>query len=252
MPFAVNQGIRIYYETEGSGPPLVLHHGLSDSIEGLRESGLVAALKEARRLILIDARGHGNSDKPHDPDAYALGLRARDVVAVLDALGIEKTDYYGYSMGGVIGYGVAAHAPERLSSLVAGGAHPYASSIEFFRQTLQAGLKTWLALLEKLAGPLSEAAILRMMENDIDALRASVADDRLPAFPKTPELPFPCRLVVADADPILPLIEQFASEVKAGYFPLRGYNHFSAYTRPMNQVPVILGSDLFQPTSQAA
>lgn len=252
MPFAVNQGIRIYYETEGSGPPLLLHHGLSDSIEGLRESGLVAALNPERRLILIDARGHGKSDKPHDPEAYALDRRAMDVVAVLDALDIEKTAYYGYSMGGVIGYGVAAHAPERLSSLVVGGAHPYASSMEFFRENLQAGLKTWLAVLEQLAGPLPESTVLRMMANDIDALRASVLDDRSPAFPKTPELTFPCRLIVADADPIMPLVEQFASEMKAGFFPLRGYNHFSAYVRPLVQVPVILGSDLFQPTSQTA
>ena len=77
MPCANNEGVRIYYEVEGQGPPLVLMHGITDSLEVFRLVGYVEALKSDYRLILIDARGHGASDKPHDSDAYrrtTLGL----------------------------------------------------------------------------------------------------------------------------------------------------------------------------------
>ena len=70
--------------------------------------------KADRQLILLDARGHGASDKPHDPAAYDLRLRVGDVTAVLDDLEIRRADYFGYSMGGWIGFGLAKHAPVRL------------------------------------------------------------------------------------------------------------------------------------------
>lgn len=111
MPFTNNKGVRIYYNTFGGGPPIVLHHGTSGSGADLIELGYVDAFKADHQIILLDARGHGDSDKSHDPAAYDLSLRASDVVAVLDALGIAEADYFGYSMGGWIGFGVAKYAP---------------------------------------------------------------------------------------------------------------------------------------------
>ena len=73
MPYVSNQGVRIYYEIEGSGPPIVLAHGISGSLEDWREVGWVESLRDRYRLILVDARGHGRSDKPHDPGAYRRG-----------------------------------------------------------------------------------------------------------------------------------------------------------------------------------
>ena len=58
MPFANNQGVRIHYEVEGKGPPLVLQHGFSDSLQTWYELGYVDGLKSDYRLILLDARGH--------------------------------------------------------------------------------------------------------------------------------------------------------------------------------------------------
>jgi pimeloyl-ACP methyl ester carboxylesterase len=86
MPYATNQNVRIHDQGEGEGPPLVLQHGFSNSLESWYDAGYVHALRPDYRLILIDARGHGASDKPHDPDAYALQRRAGDIVAVLDHL----------------------------------------------------------------------------------------------------------------------------------------------------------------------
>ena len=72
MPYADNDGIRIHYQVEGEGPPLVLQHGFSESVVDWYEVGYVDALRSDYRLILIDARGHGASDKPHDTDSYAV------------------------------------------------------------------------------------------------------------------------------------------------------------------------------------
>ena len=78
------------------------------------------------RLIYADHRGHGRSDKPHDPSAYAMPLRVADAVAVLDRLGIERAHFIGRSWGGRLCFGVGEHAPERGRSLVIGGNQPYA------------------------------------------------------------------------------------------------------------------------------
>ena len=76
MPFATNDDVRIHYEREGSGPPLVLHHGLFQALQAWRDDGYVEALAGDYALILMDPRGHGASDKPHDPAAYTLDKRA--------------------------------------------------------------------------------------------------------------------------------------------------------------------------------
>ena len=85
MPYADSDGVQIYYEVEGNpeGPPLVLQHGLTGYLESWRERGYTEVLGDDYRLILIDARGHGRSDKPHEPSAYVRELRAADVVSVL-------------------------------------------------------------------------------------------------------------------------------------------------------------------------
>jgi len=125
MPYANNQGVRIHYEVEGDGPPLMLLHGYSGNLKSWHRCGYVDPLKNDYNLILIDARGHGASDKPHDPEVYELKLLVADIAAVLDDLNISKAHFLGYSMGGRIGFGIAKYAPERFYSLIIGGAHPY-------------------------------------------------------------------------------------------------------------------------------
>src|SRR5262250_1110568 len=125
MPYATKQGLRINYRVEGSGPPLVLQHGYTWHLGGWTRCGYVEPMKSHYQLILLDARGHGASDKPHDPDAYRLPLKVGDVVAVLDALQIPSAHFWGYSMGGWIGFGMAKYAPERVQALIIGGQHPY-------------------------------------------------------------------------------------------------------------------------------
>lgn len=132
MPYATNalDRARIYFEDDGGeGDPVVFHGAFLDPVELVRGSPLARALRnfpEEFRLIFVDHRGHGRSDKPHDSKAYAMPLRVADAVAVLDALGIESAHFVGISWGGRLGYGIGEHASERVRSLVLIGQQPYA------------------------------------------------------------------------------------------------------------------------------
>jgi len=125
MPFVTSGGVRIRYEVEGNGPPLLLHIGFIGAIEDWYDAGYVAALRDAYQLIIIDPRGQGQSDKPKDAEAYSRSERIGDVCAVLDAVGVAQAHYWGYSMGGQIGFGLGVFASDRVSSLILGGANPY-------------------------------------------------------------------------------------------------------------------------------
>ena len=76
MPFVNNDGVRIHYHVEGNGPPLVLMHGWSNSLEYWRDFDYVDELKSDYRLILVYARGHGRSNVPRPNEAYDTKLMA--------------------------------------------------------------------------------------------------------------------------------------------------------------------------------
>lgn len=82
---------------------------------------MVAALERAgRRVVALDARGHGESDKPHDPARYGEDRMARDLVALLDELDLGEVDLAGYSMGAIVSL-IAATREPRIRRLVVGG-----------------------------------------------------------------------------------------------------------------------------------
>jgi pimeloyl-ACP methyl ester carboxylesterase len=227
MTFVYNQEAPINYQVEGDGPPLVLHHGFSQSLEVWYDNGYVDALKQGYQLILIDSRGHGASDKLYTPEAYSLEARATDVVAVLDALGVGQTHYFGYSLGGWVGFGLAKYAPERVHSLTIGGAQPYGQSMAPYRTILQEGLESGLAQLETAAGiSLPEAAQQRFLQNDARALLAAYTNDRPDISEILPAMTMPCLLFAGEADPLQPAIERCAAELSnATFVAWPGLNH---------------------------
>ncbi|MEN3350671.1 MAG: hypothetical protein V7632_4306 [Bradyrhizobium sp.] len=121
MPFASHRGQRIHYTVEGTGPLIVLQHGLLLDAGSWRKCGVVAALADRFRVVCVDSLGHGLSDKPADPQLYGQAQRAGDIVAVLDDLGCERAHVVGHSMGGWLAVGVARYFPKRLASLAIGG-----------------------------------------------------------------------------------------------------------------------------------
>jgi pimeloyl-ACP methyl ester carboxylesterase len=114
-------GVRIRYVDTGAGPPVVLVHGFTGDIErSWANTGLLADLARDHRVLALDLRGHGHSDKPHDPRAY--DEIALDVVRLLDHLQIEKSHVVGYSLGGIIVAKLLTTHQERFLSAVLGGA----------------------------------------------------------------------------------------------------------------------------------
>jgi pimeloyl-ACP methyl ester carboxylesterase len=185
MSYATSSdGVRIFYTTTGQGEPLVLSHGTTHTWESWHDLGFIDGLEDQFQLILIDSRGHGQSDKPHTAAAYDMERQADDVVAVVDDLGVDRFHLFGYSLGAVSGFHLAAQAPERIRSLVAYGGDPYApspnyiASIEQDLAILRQGMQTWVDLMENIGVfnqyPKPTARKERLLAADAEALIASV------------------------------------------------------------------------------
>jgi pimeloyl-ACP methyl ester carboxylesterase len=234
MPYAKNGPIRIYYQTEGAGPPLVLHHWSLATLENWDDYGYVTALKNDYRVIRLDARGHGRSDKPHESEAYGLQARVEDVIAVFDDLGIAQAHFFGYSMGGWIGFGMARYAPDRLRSLIIGGQHPYAQSMDGLRQVvryaIEHGPEAFVALWEEDAD-MSPESKRRMLTYDYEALLA-VAQDRESLEAVLPTMDIPCLLIVGEQDTVYPAAEKCSHQIPGVTFvALPGLDHGATILR---------------------
>src|SRR5262245_23135045 len=103
----------VHHEVTGLGPPLVLANSLGSTMS--MWDAQMPALTGRFRVIRYEHRGHGGSAAPAGP--YAIEDLAGDVLALLDELGIERAGFAGISLGGMVGMWLAAHAPDRISSL---------------------------------------------------------------------------------------------------------------------------------------
>ncbi len=118
-----SDGLTLRYLDQGAGDPILLIHGFASNLSiNWIFPGWVKTLNEAgRRVIAIDNRGHGESDKPLDPDAYKAELMAGDACRLLDHLDLERADVMGYSMGARITALLAMTHGARVRSAVFGG-----------------------------------------------------------------------------------------------------------------------------------
>lgn len=116
-----NGGVDLHVETEGSGPPVILQTGAGGDLRMWRQAGYVAGLA-GFRVILLDHRGHGRSARPREREAHTLDTYVEDIVAVADALDLERFSFLGYSDGASFGCAVAARHPERVRALAGIGA----------------------------------------------------------------------------------------------------------------------------------
>jgi pimeloyl-ACP methyl ester carboxylesterase len=191
---AVNavDGTRIAWRRAGSGPPVVMVHGSGLSQVVWRGFGYQRALAAERTVVTLDLRGHGRSEKPHDAEAYSVDLLVADVLAVLDALGTDRAAYVGYSLGGRVGFALAAEHPDRLTRLVSAGGAPRSEPGSFdrlfypgCRSTLEEdGIDAFVAAWEERSGGLDASTRAAFRANDPAAFAALMrATDLDPGVP---------------------------------------------------------------------
>ena len=116
-------GMALAYERHGEGPAIVLVHGFGSSrLQNWKSTGWYGGLTEAGfSIVAMDCRGHGDSGKPYEPEAYGHDRMANDVIAVMAACDLPSALICGYSMGGFIGLRLLAAHPERVIKLAIAG-----------------------------------------------------------------------------------------------------------------------------------
>ena len=255
MPYANNQGTRIHFEVDGQGPPLLLQHGFSSTLERWYEHGYVAELAKDYRTILVDARGHGKSDKPHDEEAYRADIIAADYTAILDELGIEKSHFFGYSMGGRIGFqSLARYTRPRLASLIIGGATPYGTRTEAERKeyelriaglqmAVEKGMEAYITnFVEKTSGPLSPSDRTATLANDPEALLAiRKAYEKWPSAEDIlPGITMPCLVFCGEADNRHQMASEGTRRIpSASFVSFPGLAHRQVFTRADLVLPCV-------------
>jgi pimeloyl-ACP methyl ester carboxylesterase len=116
VPLLDRDGVKIYYEDHGHGPPILLSHGYSATCRMWNEQ--IAALVVRHRVIVWDMRGHGESDDPDDPAAYSEALTVEDMTALLRRCQIDRAVIGGLSLGGYMSLAFHLACPEMVKALM--------------------------------------------------------------------------------------------------------------------------------------
>jgi pimeloyl-ACP methyl ester carboxylesterase len=240
MPYMEKNDVKIYYEVEGQGPPLLLHHGLTGSMNSFKTYGYTEALKPKYKLILMDARGHGKSSKLYTPDSYRLKTLVNDVVSLLDTLNVDKTHYLGYSWGGRIGLAVAKYAPDRFNSLIIGGMGAYESdSVESIKrnqarvEAYKDGFEGVIAEREKNGFIIPSERKEQLRSNDFKALAAvRLTQEHIGFTDFLTTADIPCLVYAGEVDYWHSFAEDTAKLIKGAKFvSIPGLNHIEGIQR---------------------
>ena len=218
MPELDVAGVNIHYEVDGEGPPVVLIHGFAASIElNWRAPGVIdAIMKSGRKVVAIDCRGHGKSEKPHDPEAYRGTRMADDAINVMDHLGIEKADLCGYSMGGFLSASLLTRRPERFNSVILSGVGDILVTGSFPRERTDAIARA----LESIEGAQDNEVgkqfriFAERSGNDLDALAAMQRAGRS-GFDgsKLAAVKLPVMVLVGEGDTLIVSAEKLAAAI---------------------------------------
>ena len=199
-----SDGVRLHYEVNGPerGFPLIAVHGFASDyrLNWVGSRWQETFTDAGFRVVGLDCRGHGHSDKPHDEAAYRVEILAGDVVRLLDELDIQAAAYLGYSMGARIGLEVVLDFPERITRGVLGGIGA-AGAIDR-AGTIAHALRAGEPTDDPVAQTFYRFASGRPV-NDLQALAACIAGLRPDANPKRlAAIKTPLLIVVGENDDI--------------------------------------------------
>lgn len=236
MHYARNGDYKIAYNIYGNGEPLLLVHGFGMTNEDWIDYGYVDELRDDYSVIVMDIRGHGESSAPHDPREYSDKKRVEDIIKVLDDIGIEKVNYWGYSMGGWLGFALAAYYPERINCLITGGATPYRDyrislGKDPLLDVLSRGTDAWVDWWRS-AG-FSGNRIERAEQQDLDALMALKKwEEWWDGYDNIiGDIKIPCLLYFGDTEGHIADTAADAASVmrKGSYFEIPDADHYDAW-----------------------
>jgi len=231
----------VAYDVIGEGIPLALLHHFFDDRQFWLKSGYVDAFRRAgRQLILIDAIGHGQSGKPHEKSAYRLRPQTNGIVAVLDALGIEKSDVLGYSLGGWTALGLACYHSDRLKSAAIGGALPYGQNLQPLRDVIPKGSTAWVDFLASMATGLPPDMQDRVLRNDQLALAAAAEEDRPDISEQVASAAVPFLFFAGDRDPRYVRCKEFAERIGSRFVSIPGAHHVQTLLERDKLVPELV------------
>ncbi|RMG33730.1 MAG: alpha/beta fold hydrolase [Methanobacteriota archaeon] len=244
MPFITlrdHPEFQIYFEVHGTGEPLLLVHPLMGNLRTWFDLGYVRSLAEFQ-LILVDALGHGQSSKPHNPEMYSLEIAAGYLAQILEFLEISKAKFFGYSMGALFGFGLAYHYPDYVESLVLGGNYPLKrppshkdERLSIFEQGTEAVLE-WQA-------PQSSRRREYLKKQDYKALAAFLRAVNHYDIPEGElrKMYHPILLFAGSLDPMLPEIQKTADLLpNSRLIVLAGLDHNQAFLRKSKIIDSIL------------
>lgn len=225
--------IATYEFGDAEAPTVIAVHGFASS--GLGNWNLTGWARDLLRagfhLIAIDQRGHGSSDKPHDPAAYSMEILANDVLSVLDTFLVSDVQYVGYSLGARVGWKAAREFPDRITRAVLGGI-PDGDPLTRFRiDQARQFIATGVEPEDRLT-----ATYLTMANgipnNDLAALVALVEGMRDGEQPTPGNAPSqPVLFATGSEDPILEKSRALAAATPGGqFFEIPARNHFNAPT----------------------
>jgi pimeloyl-ACP methyl ester carboxylesterase len=238
--FATSRGFPIRYQVSGTGPAVVLLHGFPMWGERWSDMGYVAELESRYQVIVPDLIGHGQSDKPHEQDAYGAANMASDVIAVLNAGGVDRAHVWGYSMGATVAEALAVSAPDRVVSLVLGG-FPPGLDREQWRATFGSEPpQTWDDLLGELPPPIYE--MFRAHNDDLEALVAcytAMMADAPTAIADLRSAPHPTLAYIGADDGLIELARQQCEALPCRLEIVPG-EHALAFRQAENILPLAM------------
>ena len=236
MPSVESAGATISWREFGpaDGRPVLVVHGFgSNGAANWLDAGWEAPLTEAGfRSIVVDLRGHGDSGRPVGPEHYRPEFFIDDLIAVLDALGLERVGYLGYSFGARLGWDLGIAHPERVERLVLGGFALGSPMTDFDVEAA----RTFIADGSEIAHPLT-GALMRMsalvpgsdLARLVDVVEG-IKDAELPPAGEGPVPEAPICIVVGQRDEIAAGAGELAAEIGAEFVELKARSHSSAIT----------------------
>jgi pimeloyl-ACP methyl ester carboxylesterase len=231
MPDFDSDGVRLHYALAGpgGGPPIVLVHGFASDYElnwvGSRWQDTLTG--DGRLVIGLDCRGHGHSEKPHTPDAYARDVMAADVVRLLDHLGVAEADYLGYSMGARVGLDFVSRHGARCRRAVLGGLGRWKGGPQ--AELIARRLRGDASVQDPQAETFYRFAAARPI-NDLEALACCMLGPQPPIDDlRLAAITVPVAVMTGDRDLVAPDGPEVARQIPgARYLAIEGRDHMNA------------------------